>query len=55
MYSGPLQIPANQAPGVQIGHAQGVICLYIAKELSKIFFSEIMRPWANSLSLKQEK
>ena len=47
---------ANQAPGVQIGHAPGAICLYkesyIAKEPSKIFFSETMRPRANILSMK---
>ena len=41
---------AIHVPGVQIVHAPGghlIIENYIAKEPSKIFFSEAMRPRAN--------
>ena len=45
MFSGPQYNPANQAPGVQTGHAPGVICSH-GLIMEKNFFSETMSPTA---------
>ena len=48
--------PANQAPGLQTGQVPGghmFILSYIAKEPSKLFLSETMRPRPNRLSMQR--
>ena len=47
--------PVNHAPGVQIGHAPGVISSHrlIMGLTSKVFFSETMRPTAYIFSMSQ--
>ena len=50
----PYIYPANQAPGIQTGHAPGVISSYrlvMENKNKKIFFSETMRPTAYIFSM----
>ena len=52
----PFINPANHAPGVQVGHAPGVIGLHrliIEKKRKTIFFTETMRPRAFIFCVKQ--
>ena len=52
----PFINPADHAPGVQVGHAPGVIGLHrliLGKNIKKIFFSETMRPRAFIFCVKQ--
>ena len=47
MFSGPLHNPANHAPGIQIGHAPGVIYshrLIMEKKLKRSSFLKPLGP-----------